>query len=62
MELDSVDEEKEAAKAYNLIVDECHSYFVGEKLILSHDNSGRQPVANPVPGLQDEIEMARSAN
>ena len=62
VELDSVDEEKEAAKAYNLIVDECHSYFVGEKLILSHDNSGRQPVANPVPGLQDEIEMARSAN
>ena len=62
VELDSVDEEREAAKAYNLIVDEYHSYFVGEKLILSHDNSGRQPVANPVPGLQDEIEMARSPN
>ena len=60
VELDSVDEEKEAAKAYNLIVDECHSYFVGEKLILSHDNSTREPVANRVPGLQDEIETTRS--
>ena len=62
VELDSIDEEKEVAKAYNLIVDECHSYFVGEKLILSHDNSTREPVANPVPGLQDEIEMTRSRN
>ena len=60
IELDSVEEEKVAAKAYNLIVDECHSYFVGDKLILSHDNSTREPVANPVPGLQDEIEMARN--
>ena len=60
VELDSVDEEREASKAYNLIVDECHSYFVGEKLILSHDNSRREPVANPVPGLQDEIDLTRS--
>ena len=60
VELDSLEEEKVAAQAYNLIVDECHSYFVGDKLILSHDNSTREPVANPVPGLQDEIEMTRS--
>lgn len=50
--IDSIEEEKDATETFNLIVDECHSYFVGKNLILSHDNSSREPVATRVPGLR----------
>ncbi len=49
--LDSVDEEVLPTRTHNLIVDDFHSYFVGTNLILSHDNTNRQPVVNRVPGL-----------
>jgi hypothetical protein len=38
---------------YNLVVAEFHSYFVGESLVLSHDNTIRRPSSGPVPGLAD---------
>ena len=50
--IDSVTEEEEPVETYNLIVDECHSYFVGKNLVLSHDNTACQPVTNRVPGLK----------
>ena len=50
--IDSVTEEEEPVETYNLVVDECHSYFVGRNLVLSHDNTACQPVANRVPGLK----------
>lgn len=57
--LDAVEEESESTRAHNLIVEECHSYFVGRNLILSHDNTMREPVANRVPGLRDDAVNAR---
>lgn len=53
--LDAIEEETKSTKTYNLIVDECHSYFVGRNLILSHDNTLREPVANRVPGLREDF-------
>jgi hypothetical protein len=53
--LDAIEEETKSTKTYNLIVDECHSYFVGRNLILSHDNTVREPVANRVPGLHEDF-------
>ena len=52
--VDSIEEERQPTETYNLIVDECHSYFAGTTLILSHDNSACEPVTNRVPGLRDE--------
>ena len=37
--------------AYNLIVADFNSYFVGEHGILVHDNTPRRPTAAAVPGL-----------
>ena len=42
------------AETYNLHVSDTHNYFVGESLILSHDNSIRQPTDAIVPGLLEE--------
>jgi hypothetical protein len=39
-----------AGYAYNLIVADFNSYFVGERAILVHDNTPRQPTAALVPG------------
>ena len=37
--------------AYNLIVDDFHTFFVGDQGILVHDNTPREPTAALVPGL-----------
>jgi hypothetical protein len=37
--------------AYNLVVADFHSYFVGERGVLVHDNSPRRPTRATVPGL-----------
>jgi hypothetical protein len=37
--------------AYNLIVDDFHSFFVGDQGFLVHDNTPREPTAAIVPGL-----------
>lgn len=52
--IDSIEEEIDPAETFNLIVDECHSYFVGKQLILSHDNTFREPVLNRIPGLYQQ--------
>ena len=41
----------EDAEAYNLIVAEFHTYFVGNSRVLVHDNSAPKPLLGPVPGL-----------
>ncbi|MBN2473622.1 MAG: hypothetical protein JXB62_03360 [Pirellulales bacterium] len=38
-------------KAYNLVVADFHTYFVGNTRVLSHDNTVRQPTTVAVPGL-----------
>jgi hypothetical protein len=40
-----------AGMAYNLIVADFNSYFVGEQGVLVHDNTPRRPTAALVPGL-----------
>lgn len=41
-------------KAYNLIVADFHTYFVGNGRILSHDNTPRAPTNALVPGLMPD--------
>lgn len=44
-------EEGDDAEAYNLVVADSHTYFVGQNRILVHDNSAPKPLLGPVPGL-----------
>ncbi len=37
--------------AYNLVVADFHTYFIGEAKILVHDNTIHQPTDVVVPGL-----------
>ncbi len=46
-------------KAYNLVVDGFHTYFVGQAMILSHDNMIRKPTNAVVPGLMRHELTAR---
>src|SRR5690606_15319279 len=39
------------AEAYNLVVADFHTYFIGEGAILCHDNTPREPTNALVPGL-----------
>ena len=39
--------------AYNLVVAEFHTYFVGDCKVLVHDNTARRPTNASVPGLLD---------
>ena len=43
-----------AGFAYNLILDDFHGYFVGDRGILVHDNTPRKPTAALLPGLMPE--------
>jgi hypothetical protein len=49
----SIDAAEDAAddQAYNLTVEDFHTYFVGEHRLLVHDNSVPKPVLGPMPGL-----------
>jgi hypothetical protein len=47
----ALEPEEKARPAYNLIVADSHSYFVGESKILSHDNTVREPTDRAVPGF-----------
>jgi hypothetical protein len=38
-------------EAYNLVVADFNSYFVGERGVLVHDNTPRRPTRATVPGL-----------
>lgn len=44
-------EKREAAAAYNLVVADFNTYFVGESGVLVHDNTLRRPTTAVVPGL-----------
>jgi hypothetical protein len=39
------------AEAFNLVVEDFHTYFVGQSCVLVHDNSAPKPLLGPVPGL-----------
>ena len=41
-------------KAYNLVVDDFNTYFVGQQGLLVHDNEFRKPTRAIVPGLIEE--------
>lgn len=41
-------------KAYNLVVDDFSTYFVGQQGLLVHDNEFRKPTRAIVPGLTEE--------
>jgi hypothetical protein len=49
--VEAVVDEGQAEPTYNLIVADSHSYFVSQAMILSHDNTLRQPTLGPTPGL-----------
>ena len=40
----------EQAEAYNLVVHDFHTYFVGDAKLLVHDNSCPKPTASKIPG------------
>jgi hypothetical protein len=42
------------AETYNLVVDDFHTYFVGDQKLLTHDNTPRRPTRMVVPGLPAE--------
>jgi hypothetical protein len=50
------------AEAYNLIVAEFNSYFVGESGFLVHDNSPRRPTRTIVPGVIGKTGVDIAAN
>jgi hypothetical protein len=45
-------------KAYNLVVDDFNTYFVGSSGLLVHDNEFRKPTRAIVPGLIDDAAEA----
>ena len=44
-------ESADEAEAYNLIVADFNTYFVGTSGVLVHDNTPREPTTATVPGL-----------
>jgi hypothetical protein len=44
-------ESGEEAEAFNLVVADFDTYFVGESGVLVHDNTPRQPTKATVPGV-----------
>ena len=52
--VDSVKELPSPPVVHNLIVEGFHTYFVGEKGMLVHDITYRQPTRALVPGLLDD--------
>jgi pretoxin HINT domain-containing protein len=45
-------------EVYNLVVSECHNYFVGETRLLVHDNSPLRETGTRVPGLAPDVAAA----
>jgi hypothetical protein len=48
--IDSI-EATPGSEAYNLVVGDCGTYFVGERAVLVHDNTPLLEWAGAVPGL-----------
>ena len=42
------------AECFNLVVADCHDYFIGDAKVLVHDNTLRGPNLNRVPGLTED--------
>jgi hypothetical protein len=53
--LDAIDDAP-SQEAFNLVIDDFHTYFVGAERLLVHDNSAPKPILGPVPGLVDTPE------
>jgi hypothetical protein len=56
VKVESIEKQAEADQlpaefAYNLIVDDFHTFFVGDQGLLVHDNTPREPTAALVPGV-----------
>ena len=49
-----VKEEESQTKAFNLVVSDFHTYFVGNQRVYSYDNTERQPSLVAVPGLLED--------
>ena len=47
-------EPRDDAEAYNLVVADFGTYFVGKTGLLVHDNTPRQAGAGKLPGLADK--------
>jgi pretoxin HINT domain-containing protein/HEAT repeat protein len=47
-------------KAYNLVVDNFNTYFVGQEGLLVHDNEYRKPTRAIVPGLIEEVAVGNA--
>jgi len=54
-QIDQIDELPKPQVAYNLIVQDFNSYFVGREGLLVHDNEFRKPTHAIVPGLAEEL-------
>jgi hypothetical protein len=52
----------ESQESFNLVVADFHTYFVGEQMILTHDNTVRKPTNKTVPGLAGTGAPDRSAS
>lgn len=53
LEISAVDE-FDGEDAFNLVVDDFHTYFVGRQKVLVHDNSCPQPTLAPIPGMKSD--------
>ena len=53
MQVETVAAEDDKQPAYNLIVPDFHTYFVGTGEVLSYDNTPLKPTTQKVPGLVD---------
>jgi pretoxin HINT domain-containing protein len=52
--IDSVEQLPDEQQAYNLVVNDFNTYFVGQQGLLVHDNEFRKPTRAIVPGLLEE--------
>lgn len=51
--IESIEEESQPVRTFNLVVADFHSYFCGPDKVLSHDNTVRAPSTVVLPGLED---------
>jgi hypothetical protein len=63
MPVETIEKQAEADQlpaefAYNLIVDDFHTFFVGDPGFLVHDNTPREPTAALIPGLLPKVSDA----
>jgi hypothetical protein len=52
--IDSIEQLPDEQRAYNLVVNDFNTYFVGQQGLLVHDNEFRKPTRAIVPGLLED--------